>query len=246
MIVSLLNVSVLGIEVLLDVDDTVEDETTNEVVIKEDTDSEEVLISSPWELDNDVAEETVIGVVVGIDGNTEELSSDLSPIVGSEDDFCTRLSDVLNVSVLVEYIVDVREDDIVDVVTLYILDGDVFTEDVVLSIADPLDDDAMEDDIVVATTLDEVPLVVSVIILGDEEMVMYEVENVLNDSDTVVGVTVGTSVKLEDEAVVLISSPAILSMPSAVSVTDVCPLVDNDDVIEELSPTTGLLVTDVK
>ena len=116
---------------------------------------------------------------------------------------------------------DVREDDIVDVVTLYILDGDVFTEDVVLSIADPLDDDAMDDVIVVATTLDEVPLVVSVIILGDEEMVMYEVENVLNDSDTVVGVTVGTSVKLEDEAVVLISSPAILSMPSAVSVTDV-------------------------
>ena len=60
-----------------------------------------MLISSLWELDNDDAEETVIGVVVGIDGNTEELSSDLSPIVGSEDDFCTRLSDVLNVSVLV-------------------------------------------------------------------------------------------------------------------------------------------------
>ena len=69
----------------------------------------------------------------------------------------------------------------------------------------------------------------------------------LNDSDTVVGVTVGTSVKLEEDAVVLISSPAILSMPSAEdSVTDVCPLVDNDDVIEELSPTTGLLVTDVE
>ena len=248
MIVSLLNVSVLGIEVLLDVDDTVEDEATNEVVIEVDKDSEEVLIASPWELDNEDAEENVIGVVVGMYGNTEELSSDLSPIVGSEDDFCTRLSDVLNVSVIVENIVDVREDDIVDVVTLYILEDDVLTEDGVLSIeSDPLDDDAMEDDIVVATTLDEVPLVVSVIILGDEEMVMYEVENVLNDSDTVVGVTVGTSVKLEDEAVVLISSPAILSMPSAeVSVTDLCPLVDNDDVIEELSPTTGLLVTDVK
>jgi len=233
---------VFGIEVLLDVDDTVEDETTNEVVIEENKDSEEVLISSPWELDDNDAEENVIGVVVGIEGNTEELSSDVSPIVGSEDDFCTRLSDVLNVSVLVEYIVGVREDDMVDVVTLYILEDDVLTEDGVLSVeADSLDDDAMEDDIVVATTLDEVPLVVSVIILGDEEMVMYEVENVLNDSDTVVGVTVGTSVKLEE--VVLISSPPIISMPSEeVTVTDVDPIVGNDDVTEELFPTTGLLV----
>ena len=73
LLVSLLNVIVFGIEVLLDVDDTVEDETTNEVVIEEDKDSEEVLISSPWELDDNDAEENVIGVVVGIDGNTEEL-----------------------------------------------------------------------------------------------------------------------------------------------------------------------------
>ena len=201
-----------------------------------------MLNSTLPELDSDDKEETVTGVVVGIEGNTEELSSDLSPIVDSEDDFCTRLSDVLNVSVIVEYIVGVREDDMVDVVTLYILEDDVLTEDGVLSEeADSLDDDAMEDDIVVATTLDEVPLVVSVIILGDEEMVMYEVENVLNDSDTVVGVTVGTSVKLEE--VVLISSPPIISMPSEeVTVTDVDPLVDNDDVIEELFPTTELLV----
>ena len=53
---SLLNVIVFGIEVLLDVDDTVEDETTNDVVIEEDKDSEEVLISSPWELDDNDAE----------------------------------------------------------------------------------------------------------------------------------------------------------------------------------------------
>ena len=73
LLVSLLNVIVFGIEVLLDVDDTVEDETTNEVVIEEDIDSEEVLISSLRELASDDKEETVKGVVVGIDGNTEEL-----------------------------------------------------------------------------------------------------------------------------------------------------------------------------
>ena len=71
------------------------------------------------------------------------------------------------------------------------LEDEDSTKDDVPSIEDePLDDDGMVEYIVVDTTLDEVPLVVFVIILGDDEMVMYEVENVLFDSDTVVGVSV--------------------------------------------------------
>ena len=84
------------------------------------------------------------------------------------------------------------------------LEDEVSTKDDVPSIeADPLDDDWMIEDIVVETTLDEVPLVVFVIILADGEMVMYEVENVLIDSDTVVGVTLGISTELKDEAFLL-------------------------------------------
>ena len=73
---------------------------------------------------------------------------------------------------------------------LYLLEDGLSTKDDVPSIeADPLDDDGMIEDIVVETTLDEVPLVVFVIILGVEDIVMYEVENVLIESDTVAGVT---------------------------------------------------------
>ena len=73
MLVPPANVSVRGIDVSLDVDDVTDGETTKEVVIEEDKDSDEVLISSPCELENDDAEANVIGVVVGIDGNTEEV-----------------------------------------------------------------------------------------------------------------------------------------------------------------------------
>ena len=71
----------------------------------------------------------------------------------------------------------------------------------------------------------------------------------LNDSDTVVGVTVGTFNKLSlDDAVelIVISSPATVSVPvKVVDDMDVSRLLDKDDEIEELSPTTLLLADDV-
>ena len=105
----------------------------------------------------------------------------------------------------------------------------------------------LDDDKVVNGTLEEVPLVVSVIPKVDDERVLYDVENVLSDSDTVVGVTVGTFDKLSvDDAVELKSSPATVSNPVKEAVDiEVSRLLDKDDEIEELSPTTLLLADDV-
>ena len=96
-------------------------------------------------------------------------------------------------------------------------------------------------------TLEEVPMVTSVIPKVDDERVLYDVEIVLSDSDTVVGVTVGTFDTLSvDDAVELKSSPATVSNPVKEAVDiEVSRLLDKDDEIEELSPTTLLLADDV-
>ena len=118
---------------------------------------------------------------------------------GSDDDVGALLTDFVTVSAIVDSVSEVTEDDIVDVVMLYLLEDGLSTKDDVPSIeTDTLDDDGMIEDIVVHTTLDEVPLVVFVITLGVEDIVMYEVENVLIQSDTVTGVTTEVSVNVED------------------------------------------------
>ena len=136
---------------------------------------------------------------------------------------------------------DIKELDVhtVDEKPLDLVYDDLETEDVVLHMLD--------DDKVVNGTLEEVPLVVSVIPKVDDERVLYDVENVLSDSDTVVGVTVGTFDKLSvDDAVELKSSPATVSNPVKEAVDiEVSRLLDKDDEIEELSPTTLLLADDV-
>jgi hypothetical protein len=148
-------------------------------------------------------------VVVGTDGSTEDVRSVGKPIVRSEDDLSILL-DVAAVTVKVA-----EEPDILEVLSRNRLVGT--TEDDVSSVEIELLDGHMpDDDIVVDGTLEEVPLVVPVIPKVDDERVLYDVENVLNDSETVVGVTVGTFDKLSvDDAVELIvlSSPATVSKP---------------------------------
>jgi hypothetical protein len=159
-------------------------------------------------------------VVVGIASSTEDVESVGKPILGSEVELIILL-DVVSFKVAVEPNQD--EPDIL------------------------LDDHILDDDAVVDAILEEVPLVVSVIPKVDDERVLYDVENVLSDSDTVVGVTVGTFDKLSvDDAVELKSSPATVSNPVKEAVDiEVSRLLDKDDEIEELSPTTLLLADDV-
>ena len=177
-------VNVLGMGVLLDVD--------AEVILE---DVRPIPLSV---LDNSDVDETVIGVVVGIDGSTDD-------------------DDESGLSVTSSIVGKIREpvEDPIDVLTLYCVDDEIERDDDVSSAEiELLDDHMLEDDTVVDGTLEEVPRVVSVITFVDEERVRYDVENVLNDSDTVVGVTVGISVKLSvDEAVVLMPSPPIVSIP---------------------------------
>jgi len=159
-------------------------------------------------------------VVVGTDGSTEDVESVGKPILGSE----------------VELII------LLDVVSFKVADEPNQDEPDIL-----LDDHILDDDAVVDAILEEVPLVVSVIPKVDDERVLYDVENVLSDSDTVVGVTVGTFDKLSvDDAVELKSSPATVLIPVKEAVDiEVSRLLDKDDEIEELSPTTLLLADDV-
>ena len=109
-------------------------------------------------------------MVVGTGGSTEDVRSVCMPIVGSEDDDLILL-DVAVVSVKVADVPRLDEPDIVEVLSRNRLVGT--TEDDVSSVEIELLDGHMpDDDIVVDGTLEEVPLVVSVIPKDDDERVL--------------------------------------------------------------------------